>query len=36
MGFINSESPPAITTVGIACFYDPDLLVEIEAIAAVD
>ena len=36
MGFINSESPPAITTVGIACLYDPDLLVEIEAIAAVD
>lgn len=34
--FINAENPPAITTVGIDCLYDPDILVEIEAIATIN
>jgi enamine deaminase RidA (YjgF/YER057c/UK114 family) len=33
--FINMGRPPSITTVGIECLYDRDILVEIEAIAAV-
>jgi enamine deaminase RidA (YjgF/YER057c/UK114 family) len=34
--FINMDRPPSITTVGIECLYDPEILVEIEAVAAID
>ena len=34
--YISSENPPAATMVGVDQLVEPELLVEIEAVAAID
>jgi enamine deaminase RidA (YjgF/YER057c/UK114 family) len=34
--YINRQNPPAATMVGVECLVQPELLVEVEAVAVLD